>query len=319
MLDTLAVIAPIFLVIGLGFCAVRWGWFAAAGLPALGGFVIRFSLPALLFNALARRSFAEVMNPNYLAAYAAGSLLAMGAGLAWALGWKRLPLPAAAIASMGMCCANTAFVGFPVALQVVGPEASVALALSMMVENLLMIPLCLALADTGSGHDGGGGRRFWSAFGKALAGLPRNPIIVAIAVGFMFAMLQWRLPAPVARTVDMLAAASAAAALFYVGGMLAGLSLRSMAADAAAVSVGKLVLHPLATAGALWTFGPVSPGLATAAVLMAGAPMLGVYAIFGQKHGQQHACAARMLVATTASFVTLALLIGLLRQAAPAG
>lgn len=292
---------------------MRAGFFPAAQLPALGAFVIRFSLPALLFNALARRSFAEVLNLRYLAAYACGSLVALVAGLLWARWVRGQGLTASAIAAMGMSCANSAFVGYPLVLQVVGPEATVALALTMMVENLLMIPLCLALADTGAASAGGS---FVRAFGRALAGLPRNPIIVAIIVGFAFALLQWRLPAPLARSVDMLAGASAATALFYVGGMLAGLSLRSMAGDAAVVSVGKLALHPAATAGALMLFGPVSPGLATSAVLMAGAPMLGIYAILGQKHGQEQVCSARLLVATTASFVTLSLLIALVHRGA---
>lgn len=315
MLDVLAIIAPIFLLVGLGFSAVRGGWFASAGLVPLGGFVIRFSLPALLFNALSRRSFAEVLNLRYLAAYAAGSLLALAGGLAWAMLVKRERLTAGAITAMGMCCANSAFVGFPVALQVVGPEASVALALTMMVENLLMIPLCLALADTGADK----GHHFGRALGGALASLPRNPIIVSIALGFAFAMVQWRLPAPLGKSIDLLAGAAAAVSLFYVGGMLSGLSLRSMAVDASAVSVGKLVLHPLGVTAALWLFGPVQPGLAASAVLMAGGPMLGVYAIFGQKHGQQQRCAARMLVATSASFFTMALLIGLLHRTVLAG
>jgi hypothetical protein len=312
MLDILAIIAPIFLLIGLGFAAVHLGWFSSAGLLPLGGFVIRFSLPALLFNALSRRSFAEVLNLRYLAAYAAGSLLALAAGLAWAMLVRRERLSAGAITAMGMCCANSAFVGYPVALQVVGPEATVALALTMMVENLLMIPLCLALADTGADQ----GHHFGLALGRALAGLPRNPIIVAIALGFGFAMLQWHLPAPVGKSIDLLAGAAAAVSLFYVGGMLAGLSLRSMAADAAAVSAGKLVLHPLGVAAALWLFGPVQQGLSASSLLMAGAPMLGVYAIFGQKHGQQQRCAARMLVATVASFFTLAVVVGLLHRGA---
>jgi hypothetical protein len=292
MIDTLGIVAPIFLLIGLGFTAVRLGWFAGAGLQALGGFVIRFSLPALLFNALAKRQIGEVLNLRFLAVYALGSLLTLALGLAWARWVRREGLTASAIAAMGMCCSNTAFVGYPVMLQVIGPEASVALALAMVVENLLMIPLCLALADTGAQA----GHGFVRAFGKALAGLPRNPIIVAIALGIVFASLQWKAPAPLARAIDLMASSAGAAALFYVGGMLAGLSLRQVAADALAVGAMLLALGPVALIGG---------HLAAAALLMAAAPMLGVYAIFGQKHGQQQACAARMLVATTASFVTL--------------
>jgi len=262
---------------------------------------------------LAKRSIAEVFNLRFLAVYALGSLVTLALGLAWALWVRREGLSAAAIAAMGMCCSNTAFVGYPVMLQVIGPEASIALALAMMVENLLMIPLCLALADTGAQQ----GHGFAKAFGNALAALPRNPIIVAIALGLVFASLQWRAPAPVARAIDVLAGSAGAISLFYVGGMLASLSMRAMAADAAMVSLGKLVLHPLAVGGALWLLGSASlvgGHLSAGALLMAGCPMLGVYAIFGQKHGQQQPCAARLLVATTASFFSLILLVGLVHK-----
>jgi len=148
--DILAITAPIFLLIGLGSVAVRLDLYPGAALHALGGFIVNFSLPALLFKSLAQRSIAEVMNPRYLAAYAGGSLVALAAGLAWARWARKQRMAAAAMTGMGMSCANSAFVGLPVALQVVGPVAAVALALTMMVENFLMIPLCLALADSAS-------------------------------------------------------------------------------------------------------------------------------------------------------------------------
>ena len=48
---------------------------------------------------------------------------------------------------MGLCASNSAFVGYPIALQLFGPAASVALALCSLVENLLVMPLSLALAE----------------------------------------------------------------------------------------------------------------------------------------------------------------------------
>ncbi len=315
MPDILVITGPIFLLIGLGFAAVRFTLYPAAALPALGGFVVKFALPALLFKSLAQRSIAEVMNPRYLFAYAAGSLLALGAGLAWA-GWvRRQPVEAAAMTGMGMSCANSAFIGLPVALQVVGPEAAVALALTMMVENFLMIPLCLALADSASHrHD-----PFWKAMARSLWGLRKNPIVMAILLGFVFALAQPGLPAPVARAIDLLAGASAAAALFYIGGTLVGLRVGALLGQVAAVTLGKLVLHPLAVLAALLLVGPVAPPLQIAAVLLACAPMLGIYPILGQKYGQQGVNAASLLVCTLAAFFSIGAVIWALQASAVFG
>ena len=57
----------------------------------------------------------------------------------------------------------------------------------------------------------------------------------------------------------------------------------------------------------------MAPKLHAAALVLAGAPMLGIYPILGQKCGQQAVNAASLLVTTVASFVTLAVLVGMLR------
>lgn len=128
MPEILAITGPIVLVVGLGWAAVHSGAFDRALLPALGRYVIAFALPALIFRPLSQRPLAELLNAphaRYLLAYGGASLLMLADGLLWARrrGQGR---DAAAMASMGMCCSNSAFVGLPVALQVVGPEASVA-------------------------------------------------------------------------------------------------------------------------------------------------------------------------------------------------
>lgn len=304
MPDVLAITGPIFLLMGLGFVAVRSEFYPRAALPALGSFVVNFCVPALLVKSLAQRSIAEVMNPRYLVAYAAGSLLAFGAGLAWGR-WRRQGIEAAAMTAMGMSCANSAFVGYPVALQVVGAGATVGLALTMMVENILMIPLCLALADS-AGH-----RHvpFWRAVARSLAGLRTNPIVLAILLGIVLALAQWPIPGAVARAIDLLAAASAAVSLFYIGGTLVGLRVGTLATQVVGVTFGKLVLHPLAVLTALCLVGPIAPALQVTAVLLASAPMLSIYPIFGQKYGQQAVNAASMLVCTVAAFASIAIVI----------
>ena len=75
MLDILTVTAPIYLAIGVGYLAARYGLFDKTELRALGKFVFNIALPAILLNALLQRRFDETLNVTYLVAYAAGSLL----------------------------------------------------------------------------------------------------------------------------------------------------------------------------------------------------------------------------------------------------
>jgi len=86
MTDILAITGPIYLAIALGYAATRFGVFARADMRVFGKFTLYLALPAMLFNALSQRSLAEILNCQYLLAYALSSpLLLMGAALLWTL------------------------------------------------------------------------------------------------------------------------------------------------------------------------------------------------------------------------------------------
>jgi len=301
MQDIFPVTAPIFIAIAIGYLTVRLGGLTKTDVAGLGKFVITLSLPALLFRALSQNPIAEVLNGTYLAAYALGSLAVMLAGTAFARFVRRQSLQASAVAGMGMSCSNSGFIGYPIVLQVLGPTAGIGLALAMVVENMLVLPLFLALAESGASE----GRSVRQALAASFRRLARNPLILAIVAGFGFAMLGVPAPAPVAKVIDLFAAASGAVALFAVGGALVGLQIRGMLADVAQIVGAKLLLHPLAVFAALSLMPPIDPKLQIAAVLFASSLMLTVYPILGQKYGRQGVCAAALMTATALSFATV--------------
>jgi predicted permease len=110
----------------------------------------------------------------------------------------------------------------------------------------------------------------------------------------------------------MVADASAACALFVVGGTLAGLHAGSVAGEVLWITLAKLVLHPLAVWAGFLGLGGVPADLMAAGIILASAPMLTVYPILGQRFGQGAMCAAALVVATAVSFATVTIAIGLL-------
>lgn len=149
MFDILAITGPIYLCIAMGYASVRWGLFGADDIRVFGRFVIQIALPALLFNALAPRPIVEVANPAYLLAYGLGSVALLLSAVWWSRKYHRKGLTVAAYEAMGMSCSNSGYVGYPVMLLVFGPLGGVILALNLIVENMLVIPLLMALADAG--------------------------------------------------------------------------------------------------------------------------------------------------------------------------
>jgi malonate transporter and related proteins len=288
----LSVTVPIYLLIAVGWLAVRGGLFQKTEMRVLGRFVVNFCLPALVFTALASRSIAEVLHPGYLLAYAGASVAMQLGGLFYARRVLGLPLSPAALRGLGVSASNSGFVGLPIALQVIGPVAGVVLALNMMV-------------DSGAQQRS----RIWPALAVSLRGLLRNPLILAILAGLFCALTGLRLPEPVGRTVQLVSTASSPLALFLIGGTLVGLRLHGLLGQVLQVVFGKLVLMPLAVAALLWLLPPIDPLLRTGAVLMAAMPMLSVYPVLAQKHHDEDFCAAALLAATVASFFTISALI----------
>jgi predicted permease len=309
MLRTLAITGPIYLVIALGFLAVRFEVFSKPDMRVLGTFVVKFALPALVFTALSQRPVEEILNGRYVLDYALGSLAVMLAAFAWGWWQQGKSFTLSALCGLGMSSSNSGYIGYPIAVQAVGQgPAAVALAMCMLVENLLMIPLTLVMAD--SGNDRGGK---WSRILlRSLAQLARNPIILAIVGGFGVALMGIPISGPLARTINMLALSSTAVSLFVIGGTLVGLQVKGMRRDVSAIALGKLLLHPLAVGLMVWLVPPTDEALRAAAVVFAGIPMLSIYPILAQKYGYESFCAAALLLATVLSFVTTSVILWLL-------
>ena len=308
MSPILAVTGPIFALIALGWGVTRGRLLDPAAVRALGQYVVNLALPALIFRAVTARDLEALVDPAYLAAYFGGSLAVFAAVFAMA---RRRGRGVATFRAMGATCANTGFIGYPILLIALPAVADSALALNMIIENLVMIPLILALAEGGS-PDG-------PAFGRILRRLGTNPIILSLVAGLGVALSPLAVPPILARAIDLLALSSTAVSLVVIGGTLAALPRASLPPGVVAVVAGKLVLHPLAVAAGfalLAALGlPAGPGLAAAGILLAAMPAMGVYPILAAQYGEGPPAAVAMLAMTLLSFFTLGALLWILGTA----
>lgn len=305
MNQVLAITVPIFLLIGVGYFAVRAGLVEQAGLKTMAAFVLNFALPALIVRALATRKLSEVADASYFLVYGGASLVVFAGVFAIARFARGRDQSASAIQAMGATAANSGFFGYPTAALVLGAPAGVALSLNMAFENIVLIPLALTLAE--AGRSGGGGVS--ETLRGAARRLVRNPLIIAIVIGVALSASGFVLPAPVGRAVDMLASAAGAVALFAIGGALIGLETRGMAGDVALVVAGKLIAHPLAVFVGLKFAPGLDPALAKAALIFSAAPVITIYPLLGQVYGQGQLCAAALVSGVAVAFVTVSTLL----------
>lgn len=305
MIALLSLTGPIFALILLGFLAVSKQVIAKEGIMAFGRFLVSFAIPAALFKALSERNINEIFHADYLLAYSIASLVPFAFLFFISRVVQKRGLDHSAIIAMGGSFSNTLMIGYPIIYQLFGDKALVPFALTLIVENLLMMPLVLALAELNNNKGGHFLKTVWQTFLQLL----KTPIILGIILGLFASLLSLPIPGPVARIVDMLAATVAALALFTVGGNLAGIRFQGMALDLSLIGGTKLLLHPAAIILCLSLMPDMDPVLTSVAIILASMPMFGVYSAIGARYNLGGLCAAALVPTTLLSFITINLAI----------
>lgn len=294
---------PFFAVIGLGYGAGRVGFFPPEATAWLTKFVFFFALSAMLFGFSASMSLGDIFDPRAAAAYLWGCgvvyLIALGVAMI-----RLRPLSEAAMEAHTAIIGNTGFLGVPMLVLLMGPQAAGTVILVLVIDLIVfssLLTILLTLLREG---------RISPDLPRVIGlGLAKNPMVVAMALGLLWSSSGYPLPGPVAATMTLLGAAATPGALFAIGASLAGKRAERLHV-AGWLSFAKLVLHPLAVGvAALWVF-KVEPFAAGVLVSAAALPVAGNVYILAQHYGVAVArVSASILISTALSVLTLPVII----------
>lgn len=295
---------PFFALIGLGYWAGRTRFFSAEATAYLTKFVFYFALSAMLFRFSANLSLAELWDTRLFAAYLWGTAFVYG--IATIAGFLRgLDIPTTAIEAQCAVIGNAGFLGVPMLTLLLGPEAigPVLLALSI---DLIIFSSLIVILITGS-RDGQVSLRMLR---NIALGLIKNPMIVAISLGFLWSGLHIPIPDPMNDFLAILGGAATPGALFAIGASLAFTAPDNMPV-AGWLTFCKLVLHPLFVGfAALYLFG-VDPFKAGVIIAVAALPVAGNVYMLAQHYGVAPVRVSTAILASTAlSIFTVSLVIG---------
>jgi predicted permease len=310
MLTIVAITTPIFIMIMLGYLAVRSQLVPGDTIAGMSKIVMYFTLPALIFSTLARMEFDEVIVPTYLVTYGIGSVLTLLIGLFISLKLMNKSLTESTLKGLGMSNSNSAFFAYPVMLLAFSDPPTASFAMSLIIENILILPLAFVILEVSSSR--GQGLNPVRMMYTVLKRLIKNPLILAVTGGVLASTFHLAMPAVIDRVLVMLSGASATLALIVLGGSLVGTSLKGNATDICFVTTGKLVLHPLMIAVVSLFMPEMDRNLLLGGILIAAVPMMSIYPIIGSQYGFRSICASILLITTLASFVTLAIILSLM-------
>ena len=316
MLDVLSATVPIFLVVAVGFLGTRLGMFAREDMAVLNRFVVKIALPLLVFVNVSGRSFTEIFNPAYLLTYAVAALAMFAAAHAWVAA-RREPAMRAPYLGMALGGTNNGFIGMAIFLIALPEVAGIAVGMDMVVDNVLIIPLTLFLAERVA-HAGSGSAL--TTLTRSLRSVATQPMVIAIVAALLLNALGLTLPPVLDRSVHLLAQASSGVALFAIGGLLVGLRMGGMLGDVLFAVGGKLLVMPALAWGLVLAFEaiglpPMPTELKAAAVITAALPTFSIVPAFASRHGEGDWATVSTLGGTVVSFVTLTAWMGLLKVA----
>lgn len=294
---------PFFALIAVGYWAGRTRFFTQEATAYLTKFVFYFALSAMLFRFSANLSLAEVWDTRLVVAYLWGTLAVYGiASLAGFL--RGLDVQTNAIEAQCAAIGNTGFLGVPMLTLLLGAQAIGPVLIALTIDMIVFSSLIVILI-TGA-RDGQMSLRTLRTIGL---GLVKNPMIVAIVLGFVWSGLRIPIPDPMNDFLAILGGAATPGALFAIGASLASKSAERLHI-AGWLSFCKLVLHPLFVAiGALVLFG-VDPYKAGVIIAAAALPVAGNVYMLAQHYGvAPQRVSAAILVSTAFSIVTVSLVV----------
>lgn len=295
MVAIVELIAPVFLLIALGYAATFTPVFDTQAGKALSAFVFYFAIPVMLFRSVAQTDPPEA-NAGLLLAVFYGSTIAvfaLGALLSRAL--FRVSFGEATMLGFGSCYGNIVLIGVPVVLTVLGPEAGFPLFLIISFNSLVMFTSITVLMESSRGGRGELRRLPW----KIATGVLGNPIILGLVAGVAVNRLGLVLPPVVDAFAELLGRAAIPCALFATGAALSAFSIRGALPRATLLLAIKGLVHPLLVWWLCAHVLDLNPSWTAVAVVLAAMPVGVNPYLFAARYGVGEAETATAVALST--------------------
>ncbi len=302
--QTVTIVAPVFLLVGIGYVLARFQVLKQPVSDALGQFVFVVAIPVLIFRTLTAADLSSGIPLALWASYFTGI------GVAWMLGtlvirkgFKR-EARAGAIGGISSAFANLVLVGMPLASSVYGNDGLVPLLLIISVHLATMTVIMAIVMERAAAVDKGEAAPPLGRMVKGAAkSLLRNPIVVTIALAFLWRLTGLHMPSIGQDIINRIAATALPLALLSLGMSLVQYGVRGNILPGLLLGGIKILIMPAVVFSVSTFVFQLSPLWTAVATLAAGCPT-GVNAyIFANRYGTGHAMSANAITMTTLSAI----------------
>jgi len=303
----LALTAPLFFLVLVGYALVRWGGWTREVADALTRFVFYVAVPALLFRLMSDFSKLPKVDARLLAAYFGACLVIFAASRVIAARVFHLDAVAQSVFALGGIFSNNVLLGLPLARATLGERALPAISLVLVFNALLLWTLATVSVEWARHR-----ALSWSAYLQAAKAVLANPIVASILVGTIWGFVAPPLPRVIDQTLLLVSDAAIPMSLISLGMGLAGYGIREGWRISAVMTAMKLAGQPLA----VWLLARALalPPLETQAVVLLATLPIGanVYLMARQFDTLGGPVASSLVLSTALAAVTTPLILAFL-------
>ncbi len=302
MLSIVNVVAPIFALIVAGYLAVRLKLYPQRGVDALILFVNNFATPCLLFESMLTSDFRSVFNLAIITPFYIGALFSLAAGTLVARKLFKNGIEDAISSGFAAMFTNTLLVGFPIIQRAYGQDAMPTIFSIVALHGSLLLTAGMLSMELVR-HDGGSMARTLVVAARRIGS---NPLIWGIAGGLICNFANLRMPEPATAFLSLMGNAVSPVALFGIGGALNEYKFSESWLQASAMTLLKLIIHPLIAWTIMVPILHVDPVFARYGVLLAAMPSgINAYVFATYYNRGTNVAANTLLLSTVAAAVTV--------------
>lgn len=240
-LHHIALCAPLFILVALGWAVMRIGLFSNDVAKSLGAFTFRFLMPTLLFKVLSRLSELPPVDWRTLIAFFGSCAVVYLGGRLIVRRAFGTDAAGTTVLAMSGIFGNNVQLGIPIVVMSLGEAAMPTISILILFNVLILWTVAIASVEFGRS----GRITDLGATLRPMLKIFRNPVIIGMILGAAWGLTGWRLPQVIDTSVTLLSNATMPVCLVVVGMGLARHSFSAALPKGVTVSALKLVANPL--------------------------------------------------------------------------
>ncbi len=241
-MQVLEITLPIFSIMLFGFIAGKTNIIPPVSAKILSLYVFYFAIPSLLFLLISGVSVENIFNFSYIGAYLLS--LTIISFLIFVI--YKIFFPASLsimfLRMMGASFINSSYLGIPLLMSALG-DATPSILISMLQLGFLT-PFILGVLEMEKNENA----KITEILKKVPLMLIKNPIIVAVFLGIIFAVWGLKLPLIIDKTIETMGSGATSVALFSIGLALSDRTVRTTKKDIPEIGgiiLAKMIIQPI--------------------------------------------------------------------------